>query len=183
MEAQLRPDEGHVPVYAELATALGERSGAASPYPLPEVHAAVIGLRDRKNMIWREDDKRTWGAGSFFVNPTVSAETLATCSSTAGGAPPHWPVSKGQYKLSAGWLVEEAGFSRGHEWDSVGLAPGHALGLVNLSGRARSADVIDAANSMADAVTHKFDIRLLAEPILFGFPDGVRLDFDAHLEP
>ena len=184
VEAQLRPDEGHVPVYAELASALREQTGSvAASYPLPEVHAAVIDLRARKNMIWSEDDTRTWGAGSFFVNPLVSAASLDRCSDVAGCVPPHWAVSDGLHKLSAGWLVEQAGFRRGHEWDLVGLADGHALGLVNVSGRASCADVIDAANAIAAGVTRTFDIRLLAEPILLGFPSHTRLEFDAHLEP
>ncbi len=180
---QLERNRLHVPAYDELARELADRtSGAADGYELHDVHQAVLGLRSGKNMVWDRTDTRTWGAGSFFVNPTVTAIELASLVERLGDLPA-WPVDRVTHKVSAGWLVERAGFRRGHAWSTVALADGHALGLVNRSGTATTAEVLDAANEVARAVTRLSGLRLLAEPVLFGFDPDLRLDFDAHIEP
>lgn len=186
VELRLRPGELHVPAYSELAGELERRCGQADRaggYRLDEVHESVLALRSNKNMVWQADDPRTWGAGSFFVNPTIGAGALGEITSRLGATPPSWELTAGRHKISAGWLVERAGFERGHRWATVGLTEGHALGLVNITGRASSADVLEAANEIASAVTRMCGLRLLAEPILFGFDAGIELAFDAHIEP
>lgn len=185
VELRLRPGEPHVPVYTELAGELERRYSpdGAGGYELDHVHEAVLALRSNKNMVWAVDDPRTWGAGSFFVNPTLGTGMLADVTSRVGASPPSWDLPGGCHKISAGWLVERAGFERGHRWATVGLTEGHALGLVNITGHATSADVIEAANEIASGVTRMCGVRLLAEPILFGFAADLELHFDAHIEP
>lgn len=185
VEAALSPNSLSVPAYDQLEAELRDRVGASASggYELPDVHRAVLALRNGKNMVWAEADTRTWGAGSFFVNPTVSTSELDTLVQRLGAPLPTWQVDGDTHKVSAGWLVESAGFPRGHNWSTVGLADGHALGLVNRSGSATSAEVLAAANEIARAVTALSGLRLLAEPILLGFAPEMSLDFDAHIEP
>ncbi len=184
-EVRLRPGEKHHPAYRELAGELEQRvpGSAEVGYDLADVHRAVLALRSAKNMVWDDKDPRTWGAGSFFVNPALTSDALAELVRRVGEQPPSWGMGPDAHKVSAGWLVERAGFRRGHVWEKVGLAPGHALGLVNRSGRATASEVLEAANDIGRAVTEMSGIRLMAEPILLGFEPGIHLDFDAHIEP
>jgi len=187
LEAQLVLTEGglHRPAYAELADELASRNNSPAPegYELQAVHQAVIALRSAKNMVWQDSDTSTWGAGSFFVNPIVSGKDHERLTKELSSAMPAWPQLEGRVKLSAGWLVEAAGFHRGHSWETVALADGHALGLVNRSGKATTAEVLEAANQIASAVTALTGLRLLAEPILMGFEPDLAVAFDAHIEP
>lgn len=181
---RLVPGGRHVPRYAELARHLEDRFGAnRDGFSIDQVHETVLGLRRSKNMVWDQDDPCTWGAGSFFVNPIVSEAAFESVRAGSVASVPAWPIAEtGKVKLAAGWLVEQSGFKRGHRWDRVGLADGHALGLVNRSGTATTADVIGAANEIAAAVQERFGIRLHAEPVFLGFDPSLALAFDAHIE-
>ena len=55
---------------------------------------------------------------------------------------PRFPAGPGRVKLSAGWLIERAGFRKGFRRGAVGISTAHALALVNLGG-ARAADLLD----------------------------------------
>lgn len=181
---RLVPDGLHQPRYAELARELESRFGRHDDgYTIDQVHHVVLELRRRKNMVWDKQDTRTWGAGSFFVNPIVAPSVFEAAQATSDATIPAWPIeTTGQVKLAAGWLVEQSGFRRGHSWARVALADGHALGLVNRSGEASSLDVLEAANAVASAVHERFAIRLHAEPVLMGFDPAVELAFDAIIE-
>src|SRR6185312_9897405 len=90
--------------YAELARRLGVEIGATAP--LAEVRAAVLDLRRGKGMVLDPADPDSRSAGSFFTNPIVpAARAVEGC--------PTWPAGDGLVKLSAAWLVEQAGFGRG----------------------------------------------------------------------
>lgn len=182
---RLVPSGLHQPRYAELARQLEDRFGRASDgYPIDQVHQTVLALRRSKNMVWDSNDTRTWGAGSFFVNPIVASSVFDAVQAKSDVPIPAWPVeATNEVKLAAGWLVEQSGYKRGHAWERVALADGHALGLVNRSGHATSKDVITAANVVATAVYESFGIRFHAEPVLLGFDPDVELAFDAIVEP
>ncbi len=181
---RLQKTSRHTPKYRELREQLSQASPSSSEdFDIALVHEHVLALRHGKNMVWSQQDSGTWGAGSFFVNPIVDvAVHTSICATDPERKVPSWPASGSKVKLSAGWLVEQAGFTRGHNWEKVGLANGHALGLVNRSQQAQAADVIAAANNIGKAVHESFGIRLLAEPILLGFDKNMPLSFDAHIE-
>jgi UDP-N-acetylmuramate dehydrogenase len=158
---QLRQGSLGGPVaYAELARALGVETGQRAP--LPEVRAAVLALRSRKGMVLDPDDHDTWSAGSFFTNPVVPA------ASVPDGAPA-WPADDGLVKTSAAWLIEHAGFGKGHGLDRgagrVSLSTKHTLALTN-RGDATAEDLLALAREVRDGVERAFGITLVNEPVL-----------------
>jgi UDP-N-acetylmuramate dehydrogenase len=83
---------------------------------------------------------------------------------------PRWPEPGGRVKLSSAWLIERAGFTRGHREGPVGLSSRHALAIVAHDG-ARAADVVAFARRLAAAVETRFGVRLVPEPVFWG-PDA-----------
>jgi len=143
--------------YAELARALGIAEGQRAA--LAEVREAVLGLRRRKGMVLDADDHDTWSAGSFFTNPVVAPDAVPD------GAP-SWPADDG-VKTSAAWLIEHAGFGKGHGSATVALSGKHTLALTNRGG-ATTAELLDLAREVRDGVAARFGIRLVNEPVLVG---------------
>jgi UDP-N-acetylmuramate dehydrogenase len=71
-------------------------------------------------------------------------------------------------KIAAAWLIERAGFSRGHREGVVGLSDKHSLAIV-AHGQATARDVCKFARRIQDAVLDQFDIELLPEPVIWGY--------------
>jgi UDP-N-acetylmuramate dehydrogenase len=156
---QLRQGDLGGPVaYAELARALGIEPGGRAP--LADVRAAVLALRGGKGMVLDPADHDTWSAGSFFTNPVVDAEAVPD------GAPA-WPQGDGRVKTSAAWLIEHAGFAKGHGTDTVALSHKHPLALTNRGG-ATTDELLALAREVRDGVAARFGIRLVNEPVLVG---------------
>ncbi len=156
---QLRQGDLGAPVaYAELARALGVEIGQRAP--LAEVRAAVLDLRRGKGMVLDPADHDTWSAGSFFTNPVVAADQVPD------GAPA-WPQPDGRVKTSAAWLIERAGFAKGHGTDRVSLSTKHPLALTN-RGAATTDDLLALAREVRDGVAERFGIVLVNEPVLVG---------------
>ena len=156
---QLRQgDLGEPVAYAELARTLGVDQGRRAP--LVDVREAVLGLRRGKGMVLDPADHDTWSAGSFFTNPIVAPDAVPE------GAPA-WPQPDGTVKTSAAWLIEHAGFAKGHGNDRVALSGKHPLALTNRGG-ASTADLLALAREVRDGVEQAFGIRLVNEPVLVG---------------
>jgi UDP-N-acetylmuramate dehydrogenase len=156
---QLRLGDLGTPVeYAELGRRLGVELGERAP--LQEVRDAVLALRRGKGMVLDETDHDTWSAGSFFTNPVLPAAQVPD------GAPA-WPQSDGTVKTSAAWLIEQAGFRRGHGNDRAALSGKHTLALTNRGG-ATAADLIALAREVRDGVRDRFGVGLVNEPVLVG---------------
>jgi len=156
---QFRQGELGAPVaYAELARTLGIDQGRRAP--LARVREAVLGLRRSKGMVLDADDHDTWSAGSFFTNPVVDPAAVPE------GAPA-WPQPDGSVKTSAAWLIEHAGFSKGHGTDRAALSGKHTLALTNRGG-ATTADLLALAREVRDGVEASFGITLVNEPVLVG---------------
>lgn len=155
--------------YAELARAAREQ-GART---LSEVAALVLRLRASKGMVLAPEEEEGRTAGSFFVNPIVEeAQALVLESEalrrgwTAQGAPmPSWPAAGGRRKLSAAWLLERCGFTRGLREGPVGVSRRHALALVHLGG-ARSRELLELAARMQERVRQETGVLLEREPVL-----------------
>ena len=144
--------------YAELASTLGIEQGERAP--LDDVRAAVLKLRSGKGMVLDPDDHDTWSAGSFFTNPVVAAGDVPE------GAPA-WAQPDGRVKTSAAWLIEQAGFRKGHGSDRVSLSTKHTLALTN-RGSGTTAELLELAREIRDGVETRFGIRLVNEPVLVG---------------
>jgi UDP-N-acetylmuramate dehydrogenase len=147
--------------YAELADALGVETGDRPP--AEEVRQAVLALRRSKGMVLDPDDHDTWSAGSFFTNPVLDA-------SAAAGFPaavPKWPQPDGRTKISAAWLIEQAGFAKAYGNERVALSHKHTLALTNRGG-ATTEDLLALAREIRRAVQQKFGVVLVNEPVLVG---------------
>lgn len=154
--------------YAELERVFNERTSAPS---LADVREAVLRLRRAKSMLLDASDPNARSCGSFFTNPILSADQLLafTARAVGEGSVPSFPQSDGRVKLSAGWLIEHAGFTRGTRAGSVGLSTQHALALVAHDG-ARAADIVRFAQLVRQGVWDRFGVRLESEPVFWGFP-------------
>jgi UDP-N-acetylmuramate dehydrogenase len=144
--------------YAELARTLNLEVGERAL--ITSVREAVLALRTRKGMVLDPTDHDTWSAGSFFTNPVLPADAVPD------GAPA-WPQPDGRVKTSAAWLIEHAGFAKGHGNDRVSLSSKHTLALTN-RGTATTHDLLDLAREVRDGVREKFGVTLVNEPVLIG---------------
>jgi UDP-N-acetylmuramate dehydrogenase len=147
--------------YLELARRLGVEPGAGAPSE--RVRATVLELRRSKGMLLDAADHDTWSVGSFFVNPFVARDLVPEGC-------PSWEVD-GQVKLSAAWLIENAGFGKGfgldHGTGRVAVSTKHTLALTNRGG-ATTAELLDLARVIRDGVEARFGIRLRPEAHLVG---------------
>lgn len=165
-EVHFRLHPGGAPAlrYAELERAF---AGARAP-SLAEVRATVLRLRRAKSMLLDASDPNSRSCGSFFVNPVLSPAAFADFGARAAGEGnvPSFPQADGRVKLSAGWLIEHAGFPRGLRDGHVGLSTQHALALVAREG-ARAADVLGLAQRIQAGVHARFGVHLEPEPVLW----------------
>jgi UDP-N-acetylmuramate dehydrogenase len=148
--------------YAELARKVGEIARPA------DVRAAVLELRRSKGMVSDDADPDTWSAGSFFTNPILSPAALAAFEARLepGAAYPSWPAGEGR-KLSAAWLIERTGFTKGYGAGPVRVSGKHTLALTHRGG-GRTADLVALAAEIRAGVAARFGITLHPEPRLVG---------------
>jgi UDP-N-acetylmuramate dehydrogenase len=162
VDFQFRTGDLGTPIaYAELARALGVEPGGR--VPLAQVRETVLGLRAGKGMVLDPADHDTWSAGSFFTNPMLPADRAAALPDDA----PRWPQSDGTIKTSAAWLIDHAGFKKGHAGHRVSLSTKHTLALTN-RGDATTADLLALAREVRDGVEAAYGVRLVNEPVLVG---------------
>jgi UDP-N-acetylmuramate dehydrogenase len=125
------------------------------------IRQAVINIRRSK----LPDPKLVKNCGSFFKNPIVSNDKYMKLNDKYKNVP-HWPSAKGQIKISAAWLIENAGFSNYSDPISgIAVWKNHPLVLVNERAK-KTADLLDFKKILIDSVKEKFDIKLDQEPIL-----------------
>ncbi|MGJ4075368.1 UDP-N-acetylmuramate dehydrogenase [Corynebacterium macclintockiae] len=196
VEFQLTTDGLSVPLrYGELARRLGVDADEAAAgdirRPAADVRQAVLELRAGKGMVLDAADHDTWSAGSFFTNPIVTGEEARDavvaavrekCGDAEAESMPLYPVKGGgagagaagvgepQFKFSAAWLIERAGFAKG--WhvpgnDRASLSTKHTLALTN-RGAATSEDVVELARAVRAGVREAFGVVLEPEPIWVG---------------
>lgn len=128
----------------------------------PQVmRGAVVDIRTNK----LPDPKKVANNGSFFGNPIISASHFSQLAAQHANIP-HWEVDKQRVKLSAAWLIEQAGF-KGYTDPETGMAtwPAQALVFVN-AGAKSTADLLKFRQKVMDAVQTKFGITLEQEPEL-----------------
>lgn len=169
----LRLSPGGLPAlrYPELSRELGLRGG--DPGSLADVRQTVLAIRRSKSMVLDAHDPNHRSAGSFFVNPVVSPEIASVIEQQALSriaAPMPRFAAGANVKLSAAWLIEQAGWSKGTADGPVGISTRHALAIVNRGG-ATSAQILGFASRVRDAVRTRFGIGLALEPVLIGFSE------------
>jgi UDP-N-acetylmuramate dehydrogenase len=167
---RLTPGSRSAPVrYPELATELGVTVGER--VPLGEARAAVLKLRARKGMVLDAGDPDSRSAGSFFTNPVLTDTEFKELAARHDDGPvPHFAAGPGQVKVPAAWLIEQAGFTRGHTGPGphpARISAKHTLALIN-PGDATTAGLLALAGQIQDGVHRAFGVRLDIEPILVG---------------
>lgn len=159
---QLRQGEMSLPItYSDLANYLKVRLG--DRVLITELRKAVLALRAAKGMLLDEKERDSWSAGSFFINPILSASDAEKLPSGA----PRWPQEDGRVKTSAAWLMESAGVKKGDSHNGAGISSKHVLALVN-TGSASAADILELARIARKAVKDRFGILLEPEVALVG---------------
>jgi len=162
VQFQIRIGEESDPItYLELARKLGVQLGDKAP--VVATREAVLELRASKGMLLSADDHDSWSAGSFFTNPIVSQQEADALPDAA----PKWPLLDGRVKISAAWLIENAGMHKGDEVGGARISTKHVLALTN-AGDATASDIAELAKRARDSVKEKFGITLEAEVNLVG---------------
>lgn len=163
---RLRPGGAPEVRYPELARAVGPAPTVA------QVREAVLQIRASKSMVLDPTDPNHRSAGSFFMNPVVPADLAAEVAARAAARglppPPRYPAADGQVKLSAAWLIERAGFTKGFGAGRAGLSTRHCLALVNRGG-ATAQDILTLAREVRAGVRAAFGVTLWPEPVFVGF--------------
>jgi UDP-N-acetylmuramate dehydrogenase len=130
-------------------------------YTPAALREAVVAIRSAK----LPDPAVVNNNGSFFANPVISAEQYAQLVAEYPMVP-HWEADGGKIKLSAAWLLEQAGFKDLHD-PATGMAtwPTQPLVLVNEKAT-KTADLLAFKDQIVEAVRQKFEIALEQEPEL-----------------
>lgn len=166
IELQLTPSELSIPL----------RHLGGKQLPLAQAREEILRVRAAKGMVLDPEDHDTWSAGSFFTNPVVAPELADRIARTVeaerpgeGETMPRYPQADGKVKLSAAWLIERAGFSKGYpdETAPARLSTKHTLALTNRGGAA-AGDVVTLARTVRDGVRERFDVELVPEPVWIG---------------
>lgn len=157
----LLKDKPAPPFYTSLQNYLDDHH--FTTYTPQIVRDAVIAIRTSK----LPDPTTVANNGSFFANPIIDQGKLVQLQADYPNIV-YWQADGGQIKLSAAWLVEQAGFKGVHDAET-GMAtwPAQALVLVNEQAKT-TADLLKFKQKVVDAVKSKFDITLAQEPELLG---------------
>jgi UDP-N-acetylmuramate dehydrogenase len=159
--------DGGAPAVRYADVERGLHDAAIRAPTLGDVRETVLRVRRSKSMVLDPTDPNRRSCGSFFTNPIVTVPDAARAQAAmADTAMPRWPQPDGRIKLSAAWLIERAGFARGHREGAVGLSTRHTLAVVAHDG-ARAADIAAFAHHIQDTVAAKFGVRLTPEPVFW----------------
>ncbi|WP_341936198.1 UDP-N-acetylmuramate dehydrogenase [Microbacterium sp. LWO14-1.2] len=171
----------------QLRRALGLSSD--EPVPLAWVRERILATRASKGMLWDADDPDTHGVGSFFQNAIVPEAVARSLPPEC----PRWPVTPDldavtviplhayeglvpaakteapDVKVSAAWLIEQAGIRKGFRLprSRASVSTKHALALTNRGG-ATAAEVSELARFVQSRVHSEFGLVLQPEPVLVG---------------
>lgn len=138
---------------------------------LLETRDAVRQIRASKGMLIVLGDPDCRSAGSFFKNPVLTEgehDNLRKRAEAKGLSVPSYPALEKDRKVSAAWLVENSGFTRGYTLGRVGISSKHALAIVNRGG-ATASEVITLRDSIQQRVEELWGVRLEPEPVFIGY--------------
>jgi len=123
---------------------------------IKDVSNAVIAIRQSK----LPDPKEIGNAGSFFKNPEVSAEKYQSLKKDFD-ALVAYPLENGNYKLAAGWLIEQSGL-KGFEMNGAAVHNKQALVLVNKN-NTTGQNIYQLSDYVLSKVFDKFGVQLERE--------------------
>lgn len=126
---------------------------------IQDISKAIIFIRNTK----LPNPKELGNSGSFFKNPIVS-KNLFSKVQKENPKMPFYLVGE-QYKIPAGWLIEQSGF-KGKRFGDAGVHKNQALVLVNY-GDATGEDILNLAKKIQLKVKELFFIDLEMEVNVF----------------
>ncbi len=132
-----------------------QQNGITNP-GIKDVSNAVIAIRKSK----LPDPKELGNSGSFFKNPVVDRQQFDNFTKLYPTAP-FYKVSENEFKIPAGWLIEQCGY-KGKRFGDAGVHKNQALVLVNY-GNASGADIIELAEKIIESVSQNFGITISPE--------------------
>ncbi len=140
--------------YGQIAEML-DTKGIKNPR-IREVSDAVIQIRRSK----LPDPEVMGNAGSFFKNPTITAEKFTDIKSS------HPSISgfdqpDGKVKLSAAWLIDQCGL-KGFTVGGAAVHDKQPLVIVNKN-NATGLEILELANKVQSTILEKFQIQLEPE--------------------
>ncbi|MFC2092916.1 UDP-N-acetylmuramate dehydrogenase [Bacteroidota bacterium] len=131
---------------------------------LSAIRDIVIDIRKSKSMIIDSNDPNTVSCGSFFLNPVLTEEEFKELEKTCIKSNlnvPAYKTDKG-IKISAAWLLENAGFHKGYKKGGVGISTNHSLALINCGGSAK--ELLELSDKIENEVYYKLGVKLSNEP-------------------
>jgi len=140
--------------YGAIEKELNQR-GITQP-TIKDVSDVVISIRKSK----LPDPTEIGNSGSFFKNPIVSKDIKEKIRASYSDVP-SYSQSNGDFKLAAGWLIEQCGW-KGKIIDNYGVHANQALVLVNYGG-AKGADIFKLSEDIINSVKNTFGIELERE--------------------
>lgn len=120
------------------------------------ISEAVIRIRSSK----LPNPVELGNAGSFFKNPEINPELFDKIKLQFPKLV-SYPLENGNYKLAAGWLIEQAGW-KGKRLGDAGVHQLQALVLVN-HGAAKGQDIFDLSQKIMDSVRAIYGVQLERE--------------------
>ncbi len=147
------------PFYESLQKYLNDKK--ITSYTPKNIRKAIISIRESK----LPDPDKVANNGSFFANPIINKTQAIKILAKYPDAP-HWETANG-IKLSSAWLIEQAGYKKGHQDSETGMAlwKNQALVLVNEKAKTTN-DLLIFRQKIMDAVYDEFNIKLQQEPEL-----------------
>jgi UDP-N-acetylmuramate dehydrogenase len=163
-----RPTINYPEVKKAIEAAVPLSTLADGKESLEAVRNIVLSLRRKKSMVIDPNDPNSRSAGSFFMNPIVSGVQFEKINDRwnlegDGSSIPAFDAD-GNVKISAAWLIEKSGFSKGYMKNGAGISGKHTLALVNRGGTAEA--LLALAKEIQESVEKKFSIRLEIEPVI-----------------
>lgn len=126
-------------------------------YPtIRDISNAVITIRKSK----LPDPKELGNSGSFFKNPIIGKRKFDKFIKSHPEAP-FYELEDDQFKVPAGWLIEQCGF-KGRRFGDAGVHERQALVLVNY-GNATGKEILELAENIQKEVSKQFGISIQPE--------------------
>lgn len=153
----------HPPYYAALDSYIKEHK--ITNITPQSIRDAVIAIRSSK----LPDPAKVANNGSFFANPIIGESKMMDLLAHYPNIR-NWQMDGGKFKISAAWLVEQAGFKNIHD-QATGMAtwPNQSLVLVNEHAKS-TADLLAFRKAIVEKVQSMFGITLQQEPEILGTP-------------